>query len=128
MKKLLITLLLLLIPICLHNDLVFGKGKNHPQKNKSHGKNHEVLESPLSDTKSCLLSTEKTQYVIEGELEIYKNRRISIKPFISYNVERNHIGVVGIRVTISLSKDPTEQKLKMLENRIKELELKLNKK
>lgn len=84
-----------------------------------------VQSQQLSDLDNKVDALERTQYVIEPEVRIYDSKRLTVSPFIRYNIARQKVDVVGIRFTIKFGKSYEEAKLEKLEDQNRNLQERL---
>jgi len=80
----------------------------------------------LNDHENRINDLEKTQYVIEGGARIIDTKKWEVTSFIRYNETRNVIDTVGVRCIFKFGKSYEEILIEKQNNRLTELERKLN--
>jgi len=72
----------------------------------------------LEDRVSAL---EETQYQIIGEVRVLDTKKWTVSPFVSYNIGRNKVDIVGVRVTFKFGQSYEERKIAELEAKVNAL-------
>ena len=78
----------------------------------------------IRNSNSKIKALEKTQYVVEANARIYDTKRLTLLPFVRYNIGRDKVDTVGLRFVVKFGSSYEEKKLAQLEARLKALEVK----